>query len=492
MTLEESPRRPLAWLAAITLLGAFLRLHRLGSDLWLDEIATVLDYRDGSWLDVFTVFKSLNNHPLNSLLVKAAVAVFGSPEWAVRLPAAVFGIATVPAVYVLARVALRVRESLLAAFLLAISYHHIFFSQNSRGYTAMLFFGVVGTTLFFRGVSRNRALDWVLYAGAAWLAIASVLQAVFIFEAHALALAGAALSRGPQREAARRAAPRALAAWMAAGLLSLAVYARLLPKAQAYSDAAFRSAAGGFSPFSADFWKELAGGLAAGLGGKLFIAALPFAVIGAAGFLVFSRRNIFYVAVLLSPLLVTAASLTLRGFHLSPRFFLWAVPVAWILTAASAGALETWLAPRMPGAARLIPLAAAAALAALSALSLPAYYRTPKQPNRVSLEWVLARRSPDEPVVAAHMARWGRRYYGPALGLAPGDSREADDTPDLAAAERASAGKKVWLLTTFSRGLRLGRPDLDRYIREHYREEIRFPATVGNASVTVWSREPGK
>src|SRR5262249_59347881 len=122
-------------------------------------------------------------------------------------------------------------------------------------------------------------------------------------------------------------------------------------------------------------------------------------------------------------------------------------------------------------------------LAALSSRAPPAYYPTPKQPNRTSLEWVLSRRASDEPVVAAHMARWGMRFYGPSTGLTSGESSfEADDLPELAAVERASAGKKVWLLTTFSRGLRLGRPDLDRYVHDHYREERRVPpAPAGRA-----------
>ncbi|HKF43744.1 MAG TPA: glycosyltransferase family 39 protein [Thermoanaerobaculia bacterium] len=489
---EQPSRRPLAWLAAITALAAVLRLYRIGSDLWLDEIATVLDYRDGSWLDVFTVFKSLNNHPLNSLLVKAMVGIFGPAEWAVRLPAALFGIATVPAVYALGRVALRGREALLAAFLLAVSYHHVFFSQNSRGYTGMLFFGVAGTTFFFRGLQRNRPSDWVLYAAVMFLAIASVLQAVFLVAGHAIAYAGGALFPGDWRRPARLAATRAVAAWAAAGLLSIGVYSKLLPKLKAFSDATFRSAAGGYSPFSAEFWGELAGGLAAGIGAKTFLALLPFAAAGGAGLLLFFRRNIFYTAVLVSPLAVTAVYLLLQRFHFTPRFFLWALPAAWILTAASVGALEATPVGRAAGMARLLPVAVAAGFAALAAISLPGYYRTPKQPNRVSLDWVLARRAAGEPVVAAYMAKWGLRFYGPPRGLVPGESFEANDAGELAAAERASAGKKIWLLTTFSRGLRLERPGLDSYIREHYREQIRFPATVGDASVTVWTREPGQ
>jgi hypothetical protein len=311
---------------------------------------------------------------------------------------------------------------------------------------------------------------------------------VFILAGHAAAFAVGALAG--ERARLRPLTGRAHAAWAAAAVASLAVYAKLLPKLGAFSDAAFRSAAGGYSPFSADFWAETARGLAAGFGAKTLIPLLPFAAIGAIGLLAFLRRNISYGAVLLMPLFVTAGYLLARGYHLTPRFFLWAIPVAWIFTAASSAAIEEILASRSAAIGRAIPILVAAGFTTLSLLSLPGYYATPKQPNRTSLEWVLSRRVPGEPVVAAHMARWGLRFYGPPKGLTAGESSfEADDVAQLLDVERASDGKKVWLLTTFSRGLRLGRPELDRYVHDHYREEQRFPATIGDASVTVWTRE---
>src|SRR5262245_29910067 len=159
----EEARRPILWLLAITAVAAALRAYGIGSDLWLDEITTVLDYRNVSAFQIVTTYTSSNNHLLNTLMVQAMVRAFGPAEWAVRFPAAAFGIAGIPAAYALARVALRRRESLLAAFLVAVSYHHIFFSQNGRGYTALLFWSTLGTLFFLRGLTRDRARDWVLY-----------------------------------------------------------------------------------------------------------------------------------------------------------------------------------------------------------------------------------------------------------------------------------------------------------------------------------------
>src|SRR5262249_38688261 len=129
--LGEGLRRPALLVAAATVLAAGLRLYGLGSDLWVDEITTVLAYQNTSPFHVLTAYTSSNNHLLNTLLMKASVSALGVTEWAVRLPAVLLGIACIPAQYGLARLALGRRESVLAALLLAVSQHHIFFSQNA-------------------------------------------------------------------------------------------------------------------------------------------------------------------------------------------------------------------------------------------------------------------------------------------------------------------------------------------------------------------------
>ncbi len=79
------------WLiTAVTVLSFALRLFHLGSELWLDEITTIFFYSPMPTLHVLTGFVSANNHLLNTLLMKLAIAFFGEQEWAVRLPAAIF------------------------------------------------------------------------------------------------------------------------------------------------------------------------------------------------------------------------------------------------------------------------------------------------------------------------------------------------------------------------------------------------------------------
>jgi hypothetical protein len=77
-------RLALGLLLAITLLALVLRLVNVDSDLWLDEISTLVIYGPMSLIEVIGGYINFNNHLLNTLLVKLSVGLFGEKEWAVR------------------------------------------------------------------------------------------------------------------------------------------------------------------------------------------------------------------------------------------------------------------------------------------------------------------------------------------------------------------------------------------------------------------------
>ena len=492
----ENVRHPISWLCGITALAAVLRLYRIGSELWLDEIVTIFTFRDSTALEILTVFKASNNHLLNTLSVKAMIAAFGPVEWAVRLPAVLFGVACIPAIYALARISLGQRESLFAALLLAVSYHHIFFSQNARGYTGMLFWSMLGTVYFLKGLTRDRASDWVIYVGTMLLSVATVLYGFFIIAAHVLCFAAACAVRLWRKMPCRPLVRRLLLVWGALALLCLHLYSGIFTEVEAYVATNYTRPSMGYKFLSAEHIRELVRGFSAGFGNATLVGALAALSVMGFGFLLFLRRHTFYAITLVAPLFTTAGFLLARRLVIVPRSFLWGLPVAWIFTVATALSLERWLssrgalqAPLARAGARALPYLAVAALVALSALALPAYYRTPKQPYRTSLDWLIANRPAGDPIVAAWLAKHGLRFYAPGTGLTENRDYFAVDTADeLQKVESAWSGKTIWLLTTFPRALRLEHPDLDRYIRDHYRARKTFPATIGDAEVTVLTR----
>ena len=87
------------WMALLAVAGAGLRFHGIGTNLWYDEIVTLTESVRAPFVQIVTSFAGDNHHPLYSVLAHAAVAVFGEEPSALRLPAALFGAATLPLLY---------------------------------------------------------------------------------------------------------------------------------------------------------------------------------------------------------------------------------------------------------------------------------------------------------------------------------------------------------------------------------------------------------
>jgi mannosyltransferase len=483
---------PMAWVAAATFLGAALRIHGLNSDLWIDEITTVFDYLNVSTFHIVVSYTASNNHLLNTLLVQGMVHAAGMKEWAIRLPAVLCGIASIPAIYYLARTALGRRESVWAAFLLAVSYHHIFFSQNARGYSALLLWGILGTAFFLRGLTSTQLRYWVFYVLAMFLGVATILYSLFIVAGHGLAFLAACWIQRRQRRPVGPLAVRAVTAWALLGLVSFHLYASSLPQVYVYMQNVYRSPSGGYAPLSFEYVREMLRGLSVGLGGT--IGVLAALAIGGLGFVTFFRRHALFCLTLILPLIVTASFVLLLNLIVLPRSFLWGLPVACIFAAATAAGLRqvAGTSGRVRGERwrRLIdqsPTAIVGVLILLSAASLPTYYRIPKQPNRASLAWVVAQKKPDDPVVAIYLAEWGVRFYGPRVGLRENESfwaiRSENALQDF---ENKHPTKTIWLLTTLPRALHLTYPALERHIADRYRCEKTFPATIGGGEISAW------
>src|SRR5215813_7568292 len=175
-------------LAGLLVAGLALRLHDLGVGLWFDEIQTMVDYVRLPLGQILTTYDSQNQHMLYSVLARLSVDLFGDSGWSLRLPAAIMGTASLWATYRLASRVTSEREALLATLLLTFSYHHVWFSQNARGYSGLLLFSLLGTEAFLRLISSSQA-GWktaVFYAVSMALAIYTHVTAAFVVVAHAL------------------------------------------------------------------------------------------------------------------------------------------------------------------------------------------------------------------------------------------------------------------------------------------------------------------
>jgi hypothetical protein len=468
-------RRPLVWLAAITIVAAALRVYDIGQSLWIDEIITVA-HANRPFHELFTGSPSLSNHLLHTLLVRAATSVAGQDEWSIRLPAVAFGVATVPVVYALARVALRPREALLAALILATSYTHISFSQNSRGYAAFVFWTAVATWLLLRALAGDRGRDWWGFAVASFLACATIVLGGFTLVGQAAALL---LVAAGVRRAGGRPWPIVLKGLVVIGAVGLALfdlYALALPGLYRHVRPVEMKQ---MVELPNPFWDNLGRGLGQAFGNAGVVALLILAVLLAAGMIRFVRRHPITCAYLAVPVATLGAGVLLMHLFAAPRYFLWAVVP---FSIGLVGSAAMW-----PRGARWPAPVVAGLVVTGSLVGLKDYYHVPFQASRESVEWILKESAPEDIVVPVAAAQPLARYYGRPLGLFRARTvHMASTIEDLQSVDRVYAGRRVWLITTARRPLVQFHRDMVDYIDRCYQPVRSFPAKIHGMQITVW------
>ena len=216
-------------LSLLSLLALGLRLIRLSyQPLWWDEGWSL--YFATTGIRNMLELTAVDIHPpLYYLLLHFWIRLFGPGVVSVRLLSVLVGTATVPLLYAAGRRLAGHRGGLLAAFLLAISPFHIYYSQEVRMYGLVTLFGVAAlcsVTQWDAREGRAGLAPWVGYVLAATAALYTAYYAAFLL----LALNLYVLIRWlrSRTESARRAGwpLRGLAAWFGG---QLAVFLLFLP-----------------------------------------------------------------------------------------------------------------------------------------------------------------------------------------------------------------------------------------------------------------------
>src|SRR4029077_4969670 len=122
---------------------------------------------------------------------------------------------------------------------MTVSYHHIWFSGNARGYMGLLFFTLLATWLWLEAMDRDDWRTWLFYAGSVVLGLWIHMTMLFVVAAHVAIFALVWMRTG--RQPARLA--RAAASFALCGTVALQLYALALPEF-------IRTAAGEVSPDS--------------------------------------------------------------------------------------------------------------------------------------------------------------------------------------------------------------------------------------------------
>ncbi|HEV7564003.1 MAG TPA: glycosyltransferase family 39 protein [Solirubrobacterales bacterium] len=185
--LPQGLARPLSrdavlWaLAAIVTAGVAVRFVSLGVQSYHhDEVITAMRVIPGSLQDVLHQVKiSESNPPLYYLLAWGWAKAFGSAEFGLRSLSALFGAATVPVGYLIGRQLVSRRTGLILAALVALNPMLIWYSQEARSYSLLVFFSALSMLFFVRALDSRRGRDLALWALASALALCSHYFAIF-------------------------------------------------------------------------------------------------------------------------------------------------------------------------------------------------------------------------------------------------------------------------------------------------------------------------
>ena len=186
---EISSRGCAYLLAMITLAGAVLRLLHLGAkSLWTDEPLTVAIARMpwphfvANWQHGEAAFQGAY------FLLMRGWLHLGQTEFWIRLPSALFAIASIPLLYAVARTLIGQRAALVATLLYALNPTGVYYSQEARSYTMAMLLVLASTWFFVRAVQEDRERDWVLWVVFSVVSFYSHLLACLVIVAQAASL----------------------------------------------------------------------------------------------------------------------------------------------------------------------------------------------------------------------------------------------------------------------------------------------------------------
>jgi uncharacterized membrane protein len=155
---------PASILALILVVGSTLRIYGLDNQsLWHDELESWRESNFETLSDVLRLGVQPDTHPpLFQSVLFFVEKYLGDTETLLRLPSAISGIFSIYAIFWLAKRLYSSREGLAAAFMMAIFWCPIFYSQEARNYSFLILFSILSSLFWvklfiFRNNSREES-----------------------------------------------------------------------------------------------------------------------------------------------------------------------------------------------------------------------------------------------------------------------------------------------------------------------------------------------
>jgi len=173
-------------LLCLTIFGFILRFYHLGfNSLWLDEASTYT-FATMSLSGIWQATAGGEFNPPLFYWMEHLMLALGNNESILRFIPALLGGLTVPLVYIVGKEFVDRNVGIIAAAACAFSPFLIYYSQEARAYSVMLFFVVFAMVFFLRALKNDDLNDWVLFGVLSALAFWSHFYAMVIIGALAL------------------------------------------------------------------------------------------------------------------------------------------------------------------------------------------------------------------------------------------------------------------------------------------------------------------
>ncbi len=471
-------------LFAILMLALGLRLWGLNAPLWYDEITTIETHLRLPWDEMMTSY-SMNHHYLYSLQAKLSASIFGEAAWSVRLPAMLFGVGSIAAMWVLAKRVAGVKLAHVTALLLALSFHHIWFSQNARGYTELAFWSTCGMIFFLEGMRHPTLKIWLAYAACLAFAVTTHLTGFFFFAAQGLIWLGLSVMNLRRVGLMHASIKLPALAYIVGGAATLAFYAPILSSVfEVASAVGETSQVDVMQEYQNPVWTVLEAfrTVLGSLGPLLGLIALGVITLSLIGAYQLRKQSPFFAPIVGLHIALTMVLLLMLGMRIWPRFFFVDVGFLMLLIIVGVHAACKWsgsVLTFLP--ARTVFPIAVAAMTLLSAGLAFRNYTAPKQNLVGAVDYVNAE------------IETGARVYGIGVAGPLYNSFYGTDWPLIETEDELNSAMQapgpVYLVIAFPGRYFRVLPEMEAMSDSGALELVkRFPGTLGDGNVLIFKR----
>jgi len=122
-----------------------------------------IDFPQKGLISIINLPISEPHPPFYYIILYFWISVFGSSEFAVRFPSAIFGVLSIFMLYKVGKILFTSKIGVYAALIMAVSVFQIKYSQEARMYSLLTFTTLTSIFFFVQVLKKNQLKLWVGY-----------------------------------------------------------------------------------------------------------------------------------------------------------------------------------------------------------------------------------------------------------------------------------------------------------------------------------------